>query len=262
MTADVGRALPRTCYPVVWLWPGTALYCGRALELAPHSGAVWCLAVGIDNPITIEVNERDPITARSALIPPRLIHRLRCHGSRMMFAYFDPASARASSCRPAMTRWIDEVGIGHADERRLVRLAATVLTDADDSLAQDWLDLAARPEQRHIDPRIAEVTRRIRRDPAAATPARELAEAVGLSESRLLHLFREHIGTSLRRFRLWARLEHAVAAYHRGHTITAAAAEAGFATPSHLADRFRSTFGLSVTALLHTGADIRPRADP
>ena len=42
-----------------------------------------------------------------------------------------------------------------------------------------------------------------------------------------------------------------------GHNLTTAAVEAGFASPSHLADRFKTTFGLSATQLLATGLTIR-----
>lgn len=52
MTAKATAALPQTCCPSVWLWPGQALYAGPSLNLAPHSGSVWCLAVGIEGPLS------------------------------------------------------------------------------------------------------------------------------------------------------------------------------------------------------------------
>ena len=53
MTAKAAPALPQTCCPSVFLWPGQALYAGPSLNLAPHSGSVWCFAVGIDGPLTV-----------------------------------------------------------------------------------------------------------------------------------------------------------------------------------------------------------------
>jgi AraC-like DNA-binding protein len=78
-----------------------------------------------------------------------------------------------------------------------------------------------------------------------------------LSESRFLHLFRDELGTSLRRYRLWVRLVHAGTAVAAGKNLTTAAIEAGFASPSHLADRFKTAFGLSATQLLGTGLILR-----
>ena len=42
-----------------------------------------------------------------------------------------------------------------------------------------------------------------------------------------------------------------------GLNLTSAAADAGFASPSHLSDRFKSTFGLSATKLFASGVAIR-----
>ncbi|MDZ4233594.1 MAG: AraC family transcriptional regulator, partial [Dietzia sp.] len=88
---------------------------------------------------------------------------------------------------------------------------------------------------------------------AASPSAYRLAADVGLCESRFLHLFRHEAGTSLHRYRLWIRLLRAGTAIGAGRNLTDAAAEAGFASPSHLADRFKSTFGLTATRLLASG---------
>jgi methylphosphotriester-DNA--protein-cysteine methyltransferase len=47
------------------------------------------------------------------------------------------------------------------------------------------------------------------------------------------------------------------AAIAAGKNLTTAVVDSGFASPSHLADRFRTTFGLSATQLLGTGAILR-----
>jgi AraC-like DNA-binding protein len=120
-----------------------------------------------------------------------------------------------------------------------------------------WLDLAAAAAHHVVDPRISAAACRIRDEPAAAISSRELATEAGLSESRFLHLFRDELGTTLRRYRLWVRLMQAGAAIAAGDNLTAAAMKAGFASPSHLADRFKTTFGLSASQLLGTGVTLR-----
>ncbi|MDT5103353.1 MAG: hypothetical protein QOI25_866 [Mycobacterium sp.] len=132
-----------------------------------------------------------------------------------------------------------------------------MFTPEDDQSACRWLDLAAPAAERVIDPRIVFAARRIRADPATAVSSRELAAEAGLSESRFLHLFRDEAGTSLRRYRLWVRLVAAGTAIAAGKNLTTAAVDSGFASPSHLADRFKATFGLSATQLLGTGAILR-----
>ncbi len=249
MQTEPMPALPETCCPTVWLWPGQALYAGPGLGLQPHSGSVWCLVVGVDGPLTVTVPGRT-IVARSVLIPPRLRHHLSVQGA-MVSSYLDPSSPRSASCRQQFTEFHDGIGVGHAAEIRL-----TAMPD-DDEAARRWLDLAAPDTAHRIDPRIELVAKQIREDPAAAVPARELAAAAGLSESRFLHLFRREAGTSLRRYRIWSRLIAAGTAVAAGENLTTAAADSGFASPSHLADSFKTTFGLSATQLLATGLRIR-----
>jgi AraC-like DNA-binding protein len=251
MGAEAASALPQTCCPTVWLWPGHALYAGPSLNLAPHSGSVWCLAVGIDGPLTVTTPDGTTREARSVLIPPRLTHQLICHGTGLVSCYLEPTSARAESCRTNMTEWIGAIGADHAAEDRLT------FSPSDDQSACRWLDLAAPATAGVVDPRIGAATRRIREDLATTVSSRELAAEVGLSESRFLHLFRDELGTSLRRYRIWARLVHAGTAIAAGANMTEAAMKSGFASPSHLADRFKSTFGLSATQLLGTGLTLR-----
>jgi AraC-like DNA-binding protein len=244
MTADAAPALPQTCYPSVWLWPGQALYAGPSLNLAPHSGSVWCLAVGIDGPLTVATADGATRKEHSVLIPPRLTHQLTCHGTGLVSSYLEPTSDRADASRHKFSEWDGEVGVGHVDEERLQ------FTPTDDESASHWLDLAAPAAQRRIDQRIAAAAHRIRDDPAAMISSQQLAAEAGLSESRFLHLFRDELGTSLRRYRLWVRLTHAGTAIAAGDNLTTAAVKSGFASPSHLADRFKTTFGLSASQLL------------
>ncbi|WP_232425733.1 helix-turn-helix domain-containing protein [Mycobacterium sp. JS623] len=70
-------------------------------------------------------------------------------------------------------------------------------------------------------------------------------------------MFRDGLGTSVRSYRLWVRLTRAGTAIAAGDNLTAAAMKAGFASPSHLADRFKTTFGLSASALLGSGLTLR-----
>jgi AraC-like DNA-binding protein len=251
MSAETAAALPQICCPTVWLWPGLALYAGPSLNLEPHSGSVWCFAVGIDGPLAVTTPDGATTEGTSVLIPPRLTHKLVCLGRGLVSCYLEPTSVRAESCRNRVSRWHGEIGVGHAVQRELV------FTPADDQSACRWLDLAAPPSQRAVDPRVTAAAHRIRVDPATAVSAQELAAEAGLSESRFLHLFRDELGTTLRRYRIWVRLVHAGTAIAGGANLTEAAMKSGFASPSHLADRFKSTFGLSASQLLQTGLVVR-----
>jgi AraC-like DNA-binding protein len=212
---------------------------------------VWCFAVGIGGPLTVTTPDGTTREGDGVLIPPRLTHHLICLGRGLVSCYLEPTSARAEACRHRMSRWSGEIGVGHAAEQQLM------VTPTDDESASHWLDLASPVARRAIEPRIAAAARTVREDPATTVSSRDLAAAAGLSESRFLHLFRDELGTSLRRYRIWVRLVHAGTAIAAGANMTEAAMKSGFASPSHLSDRFKTTFGLSASQLLATGLTVR-----
>ncbi len=73
-----------------------------------------------------------------------------------------------------------------------------------------------------------------------------LTSAVYLSESRLTHLFKKHIGVSLKKYLVWVRLKQAMALYLEGDlNLTEVSAESGFFDQAHLANSFKAVLGVS-----------------
>jgi AraC-like DNA-binding protein len=74
-------------------------------------------------------------------------------------------------------------------------------------------------------------------------------EDIGLSPSRLRHLFVEQTGLPFKTWLLWRRITKAVEAYAAGANLTEAAFAAGFADSAHFSRTFRRHFGLPAAAL-------------
>jgi AraC-like DNA-binding protein len=70
----------------------------------------------------------------------------------------------------------------------------------------------------------------------------ELAARVGMSASRLTHLFTQQVGIPLRRYVLWSRLRIAITRVRAGDDLTGAAHSAGFADSAHLTRTTRDMF--------------------
>jgi len=100
-----------------------------------------------------------------------------------------------------------------------------------------------------LDTRIAEVLDLVKRTEGRRLTARELSEAVFLSEGRFGHLFREEIGVPMRRYLLWSRLMDALEHIVQGERFTFAAHEAGFSDAAHLSRTFRQMFGISLSEM-------------
>jgi AraC-like DNA-binding protein len=76
-----------------------------------------------------------------------------------------------------------------------------------------------------------------------------LAEAVGLSPSRLMHVFTESVGIPLRPYLSWLRLQRAATAIISGASLTEAAHAAGFADAAHMSRSFKRTLGVAPSLL-------------
>lgn len=241
------------CQPQLWLWAGRSVYTGPSLGLGLHSGSVACLVVAIDGTFSIRIGERMTVPLKSALVPARLTHQVVANAEHMVFSHFDPNSLWDNTCRGEMMRTDGPIDYRHRHEAALIAGAAF---PAGLRSVSDWLEVASGPSTAHIHPadgdqRIAAAVDELRRlQPDEKKSAGELADSVGLSTSRFLHVFNDQTGTSLRRYRLWLRMLHVAASIANGADLTTAAVEAGFASSSHLSSAFRTMFGLTPSALL------------
>jgi AraC-like DNA-binding protein len=95
------------------------------------------------------------------------------------------------------------------------------------------------------DARIALAFDLIRERLGGAIPLNSIAGAVHLSPDRFRHLFMEETGVGFRAYLLWLRLEHSLAAYVAGRTLTEAAYAGGFADSAHLSRTFKKMFGIA-----------------
>jgi AraC-like DNA-binding protein len=87
-----------------------------------------------------------------------------------------------------------------------------------------------------------------------------LAAQVGLSEPRLLQLFKETLGVPIRRYRQWHRLFVTAVGVTHGLSLTAAALEAGFTDSAHFSHTFRSILGTTPSAMFSPRGNIRLHA--
>lgn len=80
----------------------------------------------------------------------------------------------------------------------------------------------------------------------------DLANLVQLSTGRTTHLFREQIGISIRRYRIWKRMQNVLRLYLKGQSMTDAAIASGFSDSSHFSNSCRKLLGLTPSQFFHT----------
>ncbi len=75
----------------------------------------------------------------------------------------------------------------------------------------------------------------------------ELARSVGVSYTRMSHLFTQSLGISLRNYQLWLKIHNALNMLYAGATLTEIARTTGFADLAHLSRVSRQALGAPLT---------------
>ena len=231
----------------LYLGKGRALYCGPLQHLEAHLYGAPVLHVGIYGPFRIKLAGGAWQSRRCVVVPPGVRHALDLAGGihgklfvetdcadapafRRRFPY-RRGDARALTDRDVVDlfRWVYEENPSHAEVETRV----------------DALLAVGEMTESPLNARIKLAVELIRREPDRNFTQKELAEALGLSPSRVLHLFSAELGVPYRRFRLWKRLLHSFELLHSQDNLTYAALDSGFADATHFSHAFRDTFGVN-----------------
>ncbi|WP_144429483.1 helix-turn-helix transcriptional regulator [Myxococcus hansupus] len=202
--------------------------------------------------------------AAGVLVAPDAPHALDARGTDVLILFVEPESHDGERLMAAL-----DGPMRLFDSARRDTLLAHLPASAPlghEAVGQ-WMErtlesLSGTPETpRRIHPRVRKLLRHLRAEPAPEDTSLEaLAQLVGLSPSRLMHVFSESLGVPLRPYLLWLRLQRASGAIAAGRTLGEAAHAAGFSDAAHLTRTFRRMFGTTPSSLQRRGPDMQAQA--
>ena len=99
--------------------------------------------------------------------------------------------------------------------------------------------------ERRLESRVATVVGHIKDNPSGSVSAEAYAEQLDLSFSRFLHLFKDEVGTSFRRFRAWKRARNFMSYVNANRNLTDIALETGYPDASYFSHTVRRYWGLT-----------------
>ena len=222
---------------------------GERIERHSHSWAQLIYAAsGTMRVSTDEAAWLVPPT-RAIWVPPRVPHEIHMRGqTAMRTLYIAPEAAAAL---PAHCRALEVSPLLRELVLHIVGKMLRTDVAQDARLCGVLLDLLARSETTPLglplpkDPRARRLAERLLADPAAAAPLAGLAREAAASVRTLQRLFAAQTGLTIEAWRTRARLQHGLVQLTAGASVTAAALEAGYASPSAFIAAFRSAFGVT-----------------
>ncbi len=241
----------------VHIWHEGILFLGSGIRNVPHRHFTASLIFGIDGPFGFRSGGAPWRRTRGIVTAPNVMQQMDTRGHQVAIMQVDPETEAYAR----LARLFAERGLVFEPDPGVVDvLGATLermLAESPFDPARFWsfaLDGVGGEWQRpHVrDARVTRVLDIIKKEFPDAPAVATLAHAVRVSPSRLIHLWKDEVGVALRRYVLWLRLRHVVACVAMGHSLTAAAHEAGFADSAHLSRTFRSMFGLALSSLFGT----------
>lgn len=236
----------------IYLWPDSLLLAGHLPANRTHRHVPASLLCSLDNPFALEVDGQWRHT-RAALVAPEVPQALDPEGNRMLVIHLEPDALSWRALRPLLDGRsncdLDAVasepyaGLLDGVSGRTARLLLQELLAGFSTLA------AAPPDQR-----IVRAANLLREDLPDRLDVNVLAEQIGLSASRLRHLFREQTDVTLKRFLLHLKMRKVFSHWRPGISLTELAGEAGFYDQPHLTRAARDMYDALPSAYIAAGS--------
>lgn len=239
--------------PVPWrghlhVWPDHWQVVGRLLPNDPHRHISASLLVGLEGEFLLQCDGQQRRT-RAALVAPDVVQALDPLGGSLWVSQLDP------DC-PLWRRLMGRLDGGVSVDLPLPRHWPSPASGTDCSAMAHWLAAYVTRLEGVVTPldeRVAATCRQLRDTLPDRLDLAALASRVGLSGSRLSHLFRHDTGVSLRRFLLHLKLNRALACWQPGMTLSQLAVDAGFYDQPHLVRTAREMYDALPSAYVLAG---------
>lgn len=224
----------------LYLWNGLLLYAASGHRNDWHSHYAASLIIALDAPFRLELRNGVDAMVQACVLAPNTENRVSIDGRFVSMM----ADADSSVFEPLVPLLNGASWAAIEDQQlspllpKLARLQEQPLAENEvralvDDAVETVSGVRPRPLAVSLDRRISRVLKLLRDSLPDEPDTDALAEAVELSRSRLLHLFKEELGLPMGQYLLWRRLFEAARLWDEGLSITEAAHEAGFYDQSH-----------------------------
>lgn len=235
--------------PGALVWPAAMIVWGPGFTTAGHRHHCVQLVMAMHGTLLIRGRSNDRwIKCGAALVRPDATHEVDARNTTVLIGFVDSESELGAALGEGI-----EGGISRISETQVARWRAALGRVPTEARVERWVraQLLRRRRPVRIHRGVRLVLKHLREKLGISNDfsLKALAGISGLSQSRFMHVFTESMGTPLRPYILWLRLQRACCDLMAGASITAAAHNAGFSDAAHLTRTFRRMLGMTPTDL-------------
>jgi AraC-like DNA-binding protein len=235
--------------PGALVWPAAMIVWGPGFTTTGHRHHCVQLIMAMHGTLLIRGNSNDQwAMCGAALVRADAVHEVDARNTTVLIGFVDSESELGAALGERI-----EGGISIVSEGQVGRWRATLGRRPTEARVERWVRTQLLHRQRpvRIHPGVRLVLQHLREKLGISDDVslKTLAGISGLSQSRFMHVFSESMGTPLRPYVLWLRLQRACCDLMTGASITAAAYDAGFSDAAHLTRTFRRMLGMTPTDL-------------
>jgi AraC-like DNA-binding protein len=232
-----------------YLFPGHILYIGNLPVPKFHSHHVMEIFIGFDKPVNL-ITENGIYQNQILLIRSDIPHTISESWDKMIIIVLDPETTIA---KKLAAKYLENKNVASLD----IDLQSDVInryfinpsSNGAEEVYHSIIDSFTVTENIQLknDKRIIKALSYIQSLEIKKISSGKIAKHVGLSEGRLIHLFKEQVGIPLRKYLLWLRIIDALIAVYSGESLSSAAHKAEFTDYAHLSKSFSAMFGYSLS---------------
>lgn len=241
---------------VIYLGTRFILYLGKILDNTQHEHHYIQLTIALENQFDLEIMDNNQ-SYKGVIINSDYNHKLNGENCNKLLVLISPESEEGIRIKEILLKeqslyLVREEEIDHI--RELIKDFLSLIEEERnvEELYENIMRTFIKDIRinRNLDSRVQYLIDFMRNSEELNIPVKHMAKLVYLSESRLIHLFKEEIGIPIRQYILWIRIQKALRLMYNNYNLTEAAYSSGFSDSAHLSRTFRRMFGFSITEVI------------
>ncbi len=234
----------------LYIWNGLCVFWGTSFHTNPHKHNTLQLVFDIEKEFLLKDENTKWRAYSAAIIDADHNHQLDSNGSIQLFLYLDKDSRYAKLLK---SKYLQKQSINSIAQVRIGRLNDSffkqllVQNNCDEmflgciSILKKLINFS---KLEQLDKRVEKAIDFITKSPIKNFKVKDISLEVGLSESRLRHLFKEQVGQSIQNFVMWMRVIDSLNDVLKGKKLMNTAYDYGFSDASHMTKSFIEIIGV------------------